>query len=526
MENTLARIQAPASKPITQRYLLAAALSSHENKTRIYHPLICGETLTMIAQLRAIGSEVHFQNQELNIPFQDQKGNYIEVSGRKADTSVPDFSNTHRAHFFGAGSGLVLRNFIGMIAGLQFASNQSQRVILTGDSRLNRRPFLPLIEQLIKNGAELYCLKDDDWQKITYRDSRFFLSTKPITHEEREYYFRPPVQIQTGSLSPRFYSNDDKKPCFEFKKSHSSQFASAALWSICVAYPQTECLLRITDDQGLPLEQHNEIFSLSYIEQTIAVIETCGANVRVVEPGVWSIVPPKFFTPPSTMSVEGDFTSISYIIAATILKGTRSIQNICITGLEHVEEQSLQGERCILDIAKQLGVEIRLNKGPKHSISLHCKPEVICKPKVVTHNIKNGPNITPTLMALAAGLPQGIKLSIRGTKLTLTHKTNRVAAMAAELAKINVKTNYYYDQAGDIDGFDIEGGQIKTPLQDVEFDYRGGQSAGDHRIAMSLATLKPLFKQKFSVHGLTDAFLSYPHFKTDLETLGLTFNEG
>lgn len=127
-----ARFTAPASKPETQRAILAAALA--EGSSRLEGALAARETEAMIRACRALGAEIT-----------------AEAAGLRIEGVGPRLRDPRHAgqdcYIWAAGSALVARIFATL------GSAIPQRVIVDGNDVLRSRPFAPLFELLGRHGV-------------------------------------------------------------------------------------------------------------------------------------------------------------------------------------------------------------------------------------------------------------------------------------------------------------------------------------------------------------------------------------
>ena len=125
----------------------------------------------------------------------------------------------------------------------------------------------------------------------------------------------------------------------------------------------------------------------------------------------------------------------------------------------------------------------------------------------VALDLRDCPNILPTVAAMAATIPGRVVVS--GARLTQFHKSPRVSAMAAELAKVEVPVRLLHMADGTVDGIEVRG----------RSGHRGGavfSSHGDHRIYMSLALLALAGERPSTFADPIDTSDSFPDFAAAL----------
>jgi 3-phosphoshikimate 1-carboxyvinyltransferase len=335
------------------------------------------------------------------------------------------------------GSGLVLRTMAAI------ASAGGAPVILTGNERLRRRVVEPLVTALRDLGAGI----------------------EPILADGAV----PLVNWGRGLRGGRCVLPGDV----------SSQFVTAVLFVAPLAERPVE--LRLT----------GEVYSQSYIRQTLTTLDRAGIPVEA-SPGLHRLrVSPGGFAP-ADVTVSGDWTSASYLLAAAALFPGRTV-------LTNLRPGSEQGEAAIVPILERIGLRTAFEP---RTASL-----VVDSPAEGIHgdveiDASDCPNIVPTLAAVGAYL-RG-RMRVVGARLTRFHKAPRIEAMVAELSRAGVDIEARHVD-GVCDGFEVRG----RP------SYPGGQtfsSWGDHRIFMSLFVAGLRMRSANHFAGFEDVGLSFPDF--------------
>jgi 3-phosphoshikimate 1-carboxyvinyltransferase len=197
-----------------------------------------------------------------------------------------------------------------------------------------------------------------------------------------------------------------------------------------------------------------------------------------------------------TIAIGGDFTSASYLLgAAFVTRGNVRVANL--------DADSLQGERAILDVLAELGARVRWIGGREVEVDCTGLPAEVD----ATLDLRDCPNILPTVAAVAATVRGRVKVT--GARLTQFHKSPRVSAMAAELAKVEVPVRLIEAADGSVDGLEVRGRPV----------HRGGavfSSHGDHRIYMSLALLALAGERPSTFAQAVDTADSFPDFTAAL----------
>jgi 3-phosphoshikimate 1-carboxyvinyltransferase len=326
-----------------------------------------------------------------------------------------------------------------------------EQVVVDGNCVLRGRPFEPLFTALKAKGVDL----------------RF------LDGENR----LPSVSVSSVLPGGRF----------RLGTAVSSQFVTALLVPAPLAVAPT--VIELTGPH----------YSLSYIRQTVEMMRAFGVPARMAEDGREIVVPQGWAYAPRELRMTGDWTSASYILgAAFVTRGRITVTNL--------DPASAQGERSILAILEGLGARITW-RAERHELDLDCT--AVPAEVDAAFDLADGPNILPTVATLAATV--GGRVRITGARLTQNHKSRRIDAMAAELAKAGVPVTVLHDDDGMVDGLEIHG--RPSHAGGVAFG-----SHGDHRIFMSLALLALACERPCRFADADDTHDSFPGF---LDILGL-----
>lgn len=408
--------QAPASKPETQRAILAASLAA--GKSVVRNDLRCLETRYMRDALRSAGATF------------EEVGRNLEVTGGIGASPIREVINAH-------GSGLVFRTITAL------ASAWGQPVILSGDAVLRKRVMNDLFLALRQLGAEIDCISE--------------IGQAPVVNWG--------TRLRGGHC--------------ELPGDVSSQFVTAILFA--APFGERATTLRVLGD----------VYSKSYIEQTIACLRRSGISVDHSDDFKEYQVSPGSFSP-QEYDVGEDYTSLSYILAASaILPGSVTIKG--------VHGGSLQGERQIVDLVRDLGISVEHHVASKE---LFIRNDIGRPKGRFEVNALDFPNIVPTLCAIGAYIDGS--LTVTGARITRLHKAPRVRAMTTELQKLEVNIQSL-EVDGIVDGFKVFG----------KASYPGGcvlESWGDHRIFMSLFVAAQRCELPSWLEGYGDTNLSFPGF--------------
>lgn len=347
------------------------------------------------------------------------------------------------------GSGLVFRTMAAV------CSSQAWPVIITGDSTLCKRVMAPLLDALAALGADL--------------ESICSPGTAPV------------VSWGRGLRGGRCHLPGDV----------SSQFITAILYGAPGA------------ERPVEIEVTGELFSKSYIKQTILSLTAAGIKVSASDDYRYFRVEPSEFIAQDVQITE-DYTSSSYLLAAAALFKGRSV-------FTNMYGRSAQGEAAIVHILERIGLTVHHDPTTR---TLMVENHVGRPVGDVEIDTRDCPNIVPTLAAIGAYI-EG-RMRVVGGRLTRFHKASRIEAMVTELKRAGVDIEIIH-QDGVCDGFEVRGAA----------SYRGGctfSSWGDHRIFMSLFVAGLRMNSPCSYLGFEDVRLSFPEFFAEFEKTGLVWS--
>lgn len=311
------------------------------------------------------------------------------------------------------------------------AALSPNEIILTGEKRLRKRPVGELVRVLKSLGVDIKAEND-----------KF-----------------PPVKIKGGNFTGGkiFISG-----------ATSSQFISALLIIAPLALKNTE--LNVLNLNSAP-----------YVDITVDLMKTFGVEVKVTG-NKYNIAAGQRYKSRG-YSVEGDYSSASYFLAANYVTGSK-------VTVDNLNPDSVQGDKYFWEILKIM----KKNKAAKLEL-----------------NLGNYPDIVPTVAICAAANPYMTEITNIGH--LRSKETDRIAAVAKELRKMNIEV------VEEKDSLTIKGGTLKGA--DIE-------TYNDHRIAMSFAVAGLAAEGKTIINNAEVVNKSYPDFWKDLKRVGanLTSNTG
>ena len=269
-------IVCPPNKSYTHRAIFIASLAM--DKSIIKNILRSEDTNATIGACKNFGVEI------------DDVGNDVTVTSAnelKIKSDTIDAAN----------SGTTIR------IATAIASLADDKITLTGDSSLKKRPMQPLLDALESLGAQ--CSSSNG---------------------------KPPI-----SVKGRIKGGKVKIP-----GNMSSQFISALM----ITAPKLE--------NGLIINIDGKLVSKPYIDATVTTMKKFGVDVEIKTPYKKYIIPEQNYKP-TTLIIPSDFSSLALLLAAAVLLG-EDLTIKASTG------SMPQPDEAIIDILEIMGVVITLNK--------------------------------------------------------------------------------------------------------------------------------------------------------------------
>lgn len=255
-----------------------------------------------------------------------------------------------------------------------YASQNGEKVTLTGSSRMQERPIKILVDALRQLGADIQYTKNEGYPPLRISGKQF--TTNQVTLEANV----------------------------------SSQYISALL----LIAPQLE--------NGIELTLEGKITSVPYIKMTLALLEELGV-ATTFEANIITVAPFKN-AEKKTFTVESDWSSASYFYSLVALSEIGAE----IT-LGSYKQNSLQGDSCLAEIYKEFGVTTQF-KNNKLVLKKEEQPIV----DVIKLDLKNAPDIAQTIAVTAFGLQ--LSCEMIGLHTLKIKETDRLVALKTELEKL------------------------------------------------------------------------------------------
>ena len=267
---------------------------------------------------------------------------------------------------------------------------------------------------------------------------------------------------------------------YEIDGNISSQFITGLLYSLPL----------LDGDSKLTINKNLE--SKGYIDLTLEILKLAGIEIVNNNYKSFDIKGNQIYRP-FDYTVEGDYSQVAFWIVAGIISANKDNEVKCL----HVNKNSLQGDREIIEIVERMGANIEIFDN-----YVLVRPS---KTKGTVIDISQCPDIAPILTVLGA-LSEGETRIINGERLRIK-ESDRITSIKTELNKLGANVA----EEGD-----------SLIIQGVE-GFKGGVTVNawnDHRIAMSLAIASTRCKKEIILEEAESVRKSYPHFWDDFVKMG------
>lgn len=321
-----------------------------------------------------------------------------------------------------------------------------QNKVLTGTPRMKERPIGLLVEALREIGAD-------------------------IDYLEKEGF--PPHEVKG------FHSQ--KTPEISLPGNISSQYISA-LMMIAPILPE-----------GLTIKLEGKVGSRPYIDMTAALMASFGGRF-FMKNGKVVILPGQY--QPTSITVEPDWSALSYWYAIVALAQKSSV-TLC-----QVASHSVQGDRVIVEIMEQLGVNTQFENGNA----------ILTKTDQINQHLEwdftDCPDLAQTVLPVCA--MKSVRGTFTGLESLYIKETDRIAALQNELNKVGAKLKETSHGV-----FSLTPG--KVPSEKIKIN-----TYHDHRMAMGFAPWATLMDLEIEAPEVVKK--SYPEFWDDLRAIGFDMN--
>ncbi|MDD3742970.1 MAG: 3-phosphoshikimate 1-carboxyvinyltransferase [Lentimicrobiaceae bacterium] len=320
--------------------------------------------------------------------------------------------------------------------------------MLTGTGRMLQRPIKPLVDGLNELMAN-----------IQYQQKAGF----------------PPLLIKGKKLNGG---------AIELDSSLSSQFGSA-LMMIGPCLPK-----------GLTIKLKGKIVSEPYLKLTASLMRMQGYTIELND-DIVSVPPgPLLFRQPYS---EGDWSSASYWYALVALWPGLEVV------FENLNEDSPQGDRCLMQIFEPLGV---------HTVKKNGNIHIVKNQPAVSHfssDFTACPDLMPAIAVCCAGL--NISASLTGIATLRFKESDRVSALVHNLRQLGYTAESFTDE------LKIYPSSNRNKPEKLRID-----SFDDHRIAMAFALLA-IQNKNIIIDSPNVVKKSYPQFWQHLARAGFSLLE-
>ena len=322
-----------------------------------------------------------------------------------------------------------------------FFAVTNQHKTITGTERMKERPIGILVDALRKIGAD-------------------------ISYLNKEGY--PPLSINGF--------RDQQTPTLSIRGDVSSQFISALIM-IAPVLPE-----------GLTLNLEGKVGSRPYIEMTLTMMRAFGIESSFDKHTI-QIEPQEY--KPTDFTIESDWSAASYWFSFVALADKARIE------LPRISLNSMQGDRAVVDIMKQLGVTATVNT----DLLLL---EKSTPAKSIEWDFTHCPDLAQTIAVVCAA--KGIPGEFTGLESLRIKETDRIVALQNELRKI---------------GADLKEANNKWHLVPATAlpTSCSIETYKDHRMAMAFAPL--CTRMDVEIKDSMVVRKSYPNFWKDLQNVGL-----
>ncbi len=316
--------------------------------------------------------------------------------------------------------------------------------ILTGDESIRKRPMGPLLDALGQLGIEAFSSKLD--------------GTAPIV-------------VKSGKI---------KNDIVKIRGDMSSQFITSLMMTLPFSEKDSKIVLTT------PLK------SEPYLKITMDVLSKFGIKIDELteknEKGFF--IKGNQSYKPCNYTVEGDYSSASYLVAAGVL------MNSDIT-IKNLFKDSKQGDKEIINIVKEMGADVKVNddkvviNGPYNLEGIDV-------------DVTNIPDLVPTIAVLGC-FTEGKTTIYNGEHVRLK-ECDRLHACAVELNKMGAKIEEKRD------GLIIEGvGKLKGAELETYHD---------HRLVMAFTVAGMMAEGETIIKGEDAVKISFPNFVDTMKSIG------
>lgn len=271
-----------------------------------------------------------------------------------------------------------------------------------------------------------------------------------------------------------------KPGIFELRGDISSQFITGLIYALPLL--NGDSIIKIT----------TKMESIGYIDLTLDTLSKFGVKIENNNYREFKIKGNQHYKK-TDYRVEGDFSQAAFYLAAGVLGGEVECLDLNM--------ESLQGDRVIVDIIKNMGGKISFSDGILKASKSDLKGIVI--------DASQCPDLVPIAAVLGA-LSFGTTEIINAARVRIK-ESDRLKAIATELNKIGAEVIEREDSLLIHGKPWLKGGTVN--------------SWNDHRIAMAMAIASIRCTEKLIIEDSGAVKKSYPEFYEDFKSIGGKVNE-
>lgn len=317
-------------------------------------------------------------------------------------------------------------------------------VVLTGDESIRKRPMQPLLDALEQLGIEAFSTRNNGIA---------------------------PIVVKAGKIS-----NNTVK----IRGDMSSQFITSLMMTLPFSETDSEIILTT------PLK------SEPYLNITIDVLDKFGVKIEKIseENKTGYKIKGKQSYKPCDYTIEGDYSSASYLVAAGVLLNSDIV-------IKNVFKNSEQGDREIIEIVKKMGADVEINednvkiKGPYNL-------------KGIEIDVTDIPDLVPTIAVLGC-FAEGKTVVYNGEHVRLK-ECDRLNACAVELSKMGADIEEKQDGIVITGVKKLIGAKLKTHH--------------DHRLVMAFTIAGMMAEGDTIIEGEDSVKISFPDFIEKMKSIG------
>jgi len=316
--------------------------------------------------------------------------------------------------------------------------------VLTGDESIRKRPMQPLLDALKQLGIEAFSTRNNGIA---------------------------PIVVKAGKIN-----NNTVK----IRGDMSSQFITSLMMALPFSETDSEIILTT------PLK------SEPYLNITIDVLDKFGVKIEKImeENKTGYKIKGKQTYKPCDYTIEGDYSSASYLVAAGVLLNSDIV-------IKNVFKDSEQGDREIIEIVKKMGANVEINednvkiKGPYNL-------------KGIEIDVTDIPDLVPTIAVLGC-FADGKTVVYNGEHVRLK-ECDRLNACAVELSKMGADIEEKQDGLVITGVKKLTGAKLKTHH--------------DHRLVMAFTIAGMMAEGDTVIEGEDSVKISFPDFIEKMKSVG------